>query len=261
MNPEEKKVKIDNIINDERQEKKKKRRLLILIILMFLISFISYFLGYILGKIDVIPTSGKSRPITNNTVENSIVENNTNSNYPNYNYNYEYNANNNTNENVNENNNPNTNNTEENENNIKKTDTIKITENNIEWEVTEKVNVFSNPQYSYKSIVAPNSEGYYQFIVENTTANSIKYNINFTEINENDINLKYKLKLDNIYIVGNKDKWVDVSELNLTDVILANTSKNLYVLQWKWIETTDEQDTLAAGKGYEMLINLNAAEL
>ncbi|MDO5556220.1 MAG: hypothetical protein Q4G09_06365 [Clostridia bacterium] len=49
--------------------------------------------------------------------------------------------------------------------------------------------------------------------------------------------------------------------MNLNDVILADNSKNLYILEWKWIETTDEQDTQAAGSEYEMYINIYADEM
>ncbi|MDO5556302.1 MAG: hypothetical protein Q4G09_06845 [Clostridia bacterium] len=157
----------------DKKEEIKKILLIILVLLMFLFSIISYFLGYILGKIDVVPFFEKIADGTENKTDDT-VQNNTiiNNNYNSQNKNNLQNTNN-----SNKNENTKQDDIQNNKQVNKVIDTIKITEDDIEWNVEKKLNVFSNPQYYYKSIIVPTTENYYQFMVENSTDTPIKYNI------------------------------------------------------------------------------------
>ncbi len=61
------------------------------------------------------------------------------------------------------------------------------------------------------------------------------------------VNMKYKLKMDNIYIKGNADNYVTLDELNLNDIVVLKDSINIFTLEWYW-EDDDELDTCVGGK-------------
>lgn len=61
------------------------------------------------------------------------------------------------------------------------------------------------------------------------------------------VNMKYKLKMDNIYIKGNADNYVTLDELNLNDIVVLKDSINIFTLEWYW-KDDDELDTYVGGK-------------
>lgn len=107
---------------------------------------------------------------------------------------------------------------------------------------SRKLNIFTNPAYEFKNIIAPLSTNVYQFIVRNNNDFNLNYSIVMDEVNEYGVNMKYRLKLDGRYVKGDSDNWVYYDELKLYDLKLASNSKNVYQLEWKWFES--DNDTL-----------------
>ena len=68
------------------------------------------------------------------------------------------------------------------------------------------------------------------------------YNIKFSEENIAKVNMKYKLKIDNIYIKGSKDEYISIKDLNVESIIVPKNSINVYTLEWAW-ENDDKIDT------------------
>lgn len=130
----------------------------------------------------------------------------------------------------------------------KQLDVIKITSNSVGWNISDELNIFANPEFNNDSMIAPNSKGTYKFIVQNNSSEHIYYNLEFMEKNEHNINMKFRLKLDNIYIIGSKDKWQEPHELNMKDVLIVGGSKSMYTLEWYWEES--EEDTNIGKKDY-----------
>lgn len=125
---------------------------------------------------------------------------------------------------------------------------IEITENEIEWGKIVDLDIFSNPEFDNKKMIAPKSTSTYKFAIENKTNKQVVYNILMNETNEFNINMKYKLKLDNVYIIGDETTFVDVDEMNLNNIIVMPNSTNLYTLEWYWEE--DENDTSIGERAY-----------
>ena len=102
----------------------------------------------------------------------------------------------------------------------------------IEGDVTEikdsQLNIFNNKDFDGEKIIAPGSNGSYRFCVENLVDRNIKYDIKFTDEMTNPVNMKYRLKLDNVYVVGTEEKWEDIQNLNLNNVIVTKNSANVY---------------------------------
>lgn len=120
--------------------------------------------------------------------------------------------------------------------------TIKITQNNIEFDNIEDLDIFCNTRFNNKKIIAPQSYGSYTFLVENSLRDRISYSIKMEEKNEYNVNMKYKLKIDNIYIVGSKDKWAGVEDLKIEDIIVTENSKNRYTLEWYWEDAQNDTE-------------------
>ena len=59
---------------------------------------------------------------------------------------------------------------------------------------------------------------------------------------QNFVNMKYKLKLDNIYVKGNKSEYITLDQMNLDDIVVLKNSTNIYTLEWYW-DDNDELDT------------------
>ena len=119
-------------------------------------------------------------------------------------------------------------------------DTIQITENDVHIEKIEDLNIFNNIIFNGEKKISPHSYGEYKFKIENTINSNITYNISMKEMNQHNINMKYKLKLDNIYIIGDSEIWKDVEDLNIKDIIVTANSRNIYTLEWYWEDSPND---------------------
>ena len=70
------------------------------------------------------------------------------------------------------------------------------------------------------------------------------------------VNMKYKLKMDNIYIKGNADNYVTLDELNLNDIVVLKDSINIFTLEWYW-EDDDNLDTAVGSEKDTQYYKLN----
>lgn len=114
----------------------------------------------------------------------------------------------------------------------------------LDSEITKEthLSIFDNLDKDGENILSPMASGEYKFSVKNETKDNIIYNIKFSESMQNFVNMKYRLKIDNIYIKGNENEYVNLEELNLNDIIVPKNSINVYTLEWCW-ENNDEADT------------------
>ena len=119
---------------------------------------------------------------------------------------------------------------------------IEVTQNDIGWDMLEELNIFINQKYNNQNIIAPRSTGTYSFLVKNGTENNLVYDLQLKEINNYNINMKYKLKLENVYIAGSKEEWKDIKDINIENIIVPAESTNFYTLEWCWADN-DVQDT------------------
>lgn len=132
---------------------------------------------------------------------------------------------------------------------------------NGKYDNTTKLNIFSNPYYEYKNIIAPTSTNTYQFIVKNTNDFNIKYDVMMTEDNKYDINMKYRLKLDGQYVKGDKNTWVTYEDLQLEGIKLAGNSQNVYQLEWKWFESDNDTSIGEIDADYTLKISFSGVEI
>ena len=118
-------------------------------------------------------------------------------------------------------------------------DKIELTEENLQILNNTKLNIFNGLK---DNKIAPKSSGTYRFSVKNKSNHDMIYNIKFEDDMKSFINMKYRLKIDNIFVKGNSDKYVSIDELNLESIIVPKNSINIYSLDWCW-EDDDKNDT------------------
>lgn len=102
--------------------------------------------------------------------------------------------------------------------------------------------------YVKNDVIAPGTENTYQFIIRNNNEFAIIYDFAINEINTYNINMKFRIKQNGEYILGDDKEWVTAEQLKQNGIILAHNSFNVYTLEWKWFES--ENDT-QIGKNIE----------
>lgn len=133
---------------------------------------------------------------------------------------------------------------------------IKITQGDIDIDKNTSLGIFKNEKFGGNEIIAPNSSGSYQFYVKNESENDIIYHIRFVDEKNYFVNMKYRLKIDNIYIRGSKNSYVGIEELNVEDVTVLKGSNNIYTLEWYW-QDSDEADTIVGSRKDTQYYTLN----
>lgn len=122
------------------------------------------------------------------------------------------------------------------------TDGIVVTEDDIGIEKDTKLNIFNNEKFEGEKIIAPHSQGTYKFYIKNKSNRDINYNIKFSDEMKKFVNMKYRLKIDNIYIRGNEEGYTTIENLDVNNVTVPKDSINVFTLEWYW-EDNDELDT------------------
>lgn len=76
----------------------------------------------------------------------------------------------------------------------------------------QNLNIFNNSAYQYTNKIAPGVSNTYHFVVHNSSNINLKYYVEMYEDSEYQVNLKYRLKRNNNYIIGNDNTWVTADE-------------------------------------------------
>ena len=136
-----------------------------------------------------------------------------------------------------------------------------IEPNGLSWSSTNDLNIFANPMYEMQEKIAPESTNFYQFIVRNNTIYNVNYNIDFSENNNMNINMKYRLIKNSEYVVGSDEEWVTYNELDLAKIYLESKTSDTYYLEWKWFSS--DNDNLIGKTGnvkYSLKIDIKAVQ-
>lgn len=136
--------------------------------------------------------------------------------------------------------------------------TIFVTsENGEEWSTNKKLPIFYNDVFG-DEVVIPGMKGKYRFRFENKNENRIQYSLQFSEQNEYNIEMVYRLKKDNVYI-AEKENYIDVNKLNVTDLTIESKSSTILELEWFW-KDNDDIDTIAGNNKamYSLTISFSA---
>lgn len=226
--------------DDELDKKYKRIRNIkdILIIIFIITTYISIFL---IGKINTKNSNNKNaytgtlpENVINNTDANNVSENSINNIESNTNTNYTQNKNGNFSTTSGGSS------TNSNENTGKVIDTdieFIVTDSSKSWSQMENLNIFRNDYFYNENKIFPGMIGKYEFNVENKSKYNFKYKISFEEQNNYGINLKYKLIKNGQYL---NNEYKSANELNHEECWLSSSSKDVYILEWKWVDNDND---------------------
>lgn len=243
------KIQNDSKVNEQTNEKKVRKIVIKVLVTLILIIILLILLSIILRE-DLLHLGGG---VHNNTINNTIngTGDNNGNNGNNGNIGHNGNIGNNGNIGSNTVKPPHT----DIEDNYVPNYLFVISEGN-QWGAEKDINVFNNEFYS-DNIIAPGVSGKYNFTVENTRNNSITYNLDLQEINLSNINLQYKVKINDVYII---DNWTRIEDISLESFELYPYAKANYTLEWQWIDA--ENDTSVGSDAeniiYKIKIKINS---
>ena len=128
----------------------------------------------------------------------------------------------------------------------------------VTWNGATDLKIFTNSIYELDGVIAPESSNTYQFVVRNSTEYTVRYDIVFVESNEHHINMKYKLKKNDTYII---DYYAPYDELNLYNQVLSSNTKDIYYLEWIWESTDNDTVISQEAASYGLQINVEAESI
>lgn len=133
-----------------------------------------------------------------------------------------------------------------------------VEEGGTEWTQDEPINVFKDGLYNGK-VIYPGMEGKYSFRLENRNSNALCYSLSFSDVNDYEINLGYRLRRNGEYVRGSEDIYVETANLNLSDLSVEANKNDTFTLEWKWLDL-DPIDTVAGMEHatYTLNISFNA---
>ena len=105
----------------------------------------------------------------------------------------------------------------------------------------QKLEIFNNSYFNTNKI-APGISSTYYFVVHNSSEVNVKYNIEMIETSEYNINLKYRLKKNNAYVIGNENTWVTANDLITSFSNLNVSTSDSYALDWKWFDANNDTE-------------------
>ena len=135
---------------------------------------------------------------------------------------------------------------------------VTIGDKDITWKSTNKLRIFTNPVYNMDEKIAPEDSNVYQFVIKNNTNTNVKYSINFIENNPYNINMKYKLKKGDKYIISD---YVSYNQLKQTDIKLNKSNSDTYYLEWKWVSSDNDTEAANLKNAYDISIEIDAESL
>ena len=125
----------------------------------------------------------------------------------------------------------------------------------------EKLQIFNNPAYEFTNKIAPGVSNVYHFVVHNSTNAKLKYKIKMQEYSEYKLNMVYRLKNGDRYVVGDNETWVSASKLETAFKKINQSTSDDYSLEWQWkYDGNDNIDSIAGANmdsEYRLNIRVN----
>lgn len=122
----------------------------------------------------------------------------------------------------------------------------------------KSLNIFNNAFYEYTNKIAPGVSNTYYFVVHNSSNMNVKYYVEMYANTSYDIDLKYRLKINGDYVIGDLDNWVTADELKTSFSALDIKDSDKYSLDWKWeYESGDDNKDTYIGENMNDLYKLN----
>ena len=137
------------------------------------------------------------------------------------------------------------------ENNKPKYGEVYVDDKNGNFVYQQNLKIFNNSAFHYLDKIAPGIANTYNFIIHNSTPSELKYYLEMNEESEFFINLRYRLRRNDSYVIGDDNNWVTSSELKTEFKNIKSLVSDKYSLDWKWLYE-DDKDNLDTFAGENM---------
>ncbi len=134
--------------------------------------------------------------------------------------------------------------------------TLFITEkDNTSWSDLEEITVFENGRFGDK-IIYPGIEGEYKFRLINTNPDTLIYSINFSEKNDYNVNMLYRLKRNDTYLGDGTYK--SIFYLHFEDLEVETRCNDIFTLEWKWEDADNDTEVGMSNATYVLNVRVDA---
>ena len=122
-----------------------------------------------------------------------------------------------------------------------------VDDKNGNYVYQQNLRIFTNSAYEYTDKIAPGVSNTYNFVVHNSTNMKLRYYVEMYEESDYNINLKYRLRRNNSYVIGNDNTWVTPNKLKTEFSKINASASDSYSLDWQWMyeDGKDNEDTFA----------------
>lgn len=128
----------------------------------------------------------------------------------------------------------------------------------VTWKKINALNIFNNDDFDGDKIVAPESNGKYEFTIKNKSRKTVSYLISLEEDYNVAVNMKYRLKKNGKYVIGDNNHYVSIKELILKENKVLPGDNNTYVLEWRWNSTKEDTNIGITGGYYSLQLFIDA---
>lgn len=113
------------------------------------------------------------------------------------------------------------------------------------WTYNAEIDIFGHPNNHHEKIIYPGKSDTYYFYIENTNNYDITCDILFNDINKENINMKFRLRISDAYFPDSP--WLELEQINIYNMTISKRSKVLCAIDWIWEDS--DRDTEIGEKG------------
>ena len=124
---------------------------------------------------------------------------------------------------------------------------IQVSSEAKEWHQNDNINLFKTRNRKGEKVVWPGHSGSYDFVVQNNNNDPITYELSLDEANRDNINMKYRLKLNNVYVVGDEKTYESIDKVKLDNITILGKGKSLFTLEWTWEKADNDAKIVREG--------------
>jgi len=128
----------------------------------------------------------------------------------------------------------------------------------VKWDGKKDLKIFTNSAYELEDRISPESSNTYKFVIKNKTEYKLKYKITFVETNKENINMKYRLKKNDEYLV---DSYTTYENINVEDQVFESGENDTYYLDWKWFSSSNDTHVGKIQAEYSLKIEIEAESI
>lgn len=137
---------------------------------------------------------------------------------------------------------------------------IMVSSEKKNWTQVKSLNIFNNEDFNQKKMISPGSKGIYAFSVQNIVNNEIPYKMVLSEEYGSFVNMKYRIKRNGKYIVGDDQNYISIKDMDISIHTLSKKENDDYLLEWCWFDHEDDTESGFKNNYYTLKIELKTTD-